>query len=67
MDGAPTSASSLNGCDVVLALVTGRHVDVIGELKNPQPVAFRQANIGKTVQVNNGAACDQTPAARGKI
>jgi hypothetical protein len=40
-------------------------VDAIGELKNPQPVAFgRQANIGKAVQVNNSTACDQTPTAR---
>jgi hypothetical protein len=32
-------------------------VEAIGELKNPQPVAFiRQANIGKAVQMNNGAA-----------
>jgi hypothetical protein len=65
MVSAFTSASSLNGCDAVLVLVTGRHVDVIDELKNPQPVAFvQQANIGKAAQVNNSAACDHTPAMR---
>jgi hypothetical protein len=65
MDNASTSASSLNGCDAVLVLATGRHVGVIDELKNPQPVAFvQQANIAKAAQENNTAACDHTPAMR---